>query len=203
MAIKRKSVAPFITVTLESSGVPLYRQLYQTLRKAILSGQLSAESQMPSTRALSRQLAVSRMTVINAYDQLFAEGYIEGRSGSGTYVARVLPEELLEIKQENKVESKEANDDSPALSKRGKLLASFDRTHLRSSRTDKRFSAFHPGIPAIDAFPFNVWSRMVARRLGVMNLCAARLQPICKQHGLYAVRPIRFLSSPVRSRLWL
>ena len=99
MPTNRKPIAvPFITLSLELSSIPLYRQLYEPLRRAILSGKLPAESKMPSTRSLAVQLAVSRMTIVNAYELLLAEGYVEGRSCSGTYVASVLPEELLEIR---------------------------------------------------------------------------------------------------------
>lgn len=167
---KRKKAAPFITVSLGLTGVPIYRQLYEVLRHAILSGQLPANSQMLSTRSLAAQLAVSRMTIVTAYEQLLAEGYIEGKSGSGTYVASVLPEEMLEIRDKKTIDRKAAAKDSPILSKRGHLLASFDHTHLRASRTDKKFSAFHAGIPAMDAFPFDIWSRIVSRRLKGMSV---------------------------------
>jgi GntR family transcriptional regulator/MocR family aminotransferase len=170
MTKKRKNVAPLITVSLESTGIPIYRQIYETLRQAILSGQLPTKSQMPSTRALAMQLAVSRMTIVNAYEQLLAEGYIEGKSGSGTYVASVIPEEMLEIRDKKTSESKTSATNQPMLSKRGQLLASFDHTHLRGSRTDKKFSAFRPGIPAMDAFPFDIWSRLVSRRLKKMSV---------------------------------
>lgn len=170
MTNERKNAAPFITVSLTSAGVPVYRQIYETLRRAILSGQLPARSQMPSTRALAKQIAVSRMTIVNAYDQLHSEGYIEGRSGSGTYVAPVLPEEMLEIKDAKTRRSETPEKASPILSKRGRLLASFDHTYLRASRTDKNFSAFHPGIPAMDAFPFDVWARLASRRLKRMSV---------------------------------
>lgn len=171
MTTNRKPSALFITVSREPSSVPLYRQLYETLRRAILSGKLPAESKMSSTRSLARELAVSRMTVVNAYELLLAEGYIRGVSGSGTYVAPVLPEAMLETggKKTGAGET-EGKEPPPALSKRGHLLASFNHTYLRASRTDKNFSAFHPGIPAMDAFPFDVWSRLVSRRLKGMRV---------------------------------
>ncbi|HWS55899.1 MAG TPA: winged helix-turn-helix domain-containing protein, partial [Pyrinomonadaceae bacterium] len=74
---------------------PLYRQLYEALRRAILAGQLKPGARLPSTRELAEDLRVSRNTVMNAYEQLLAEGYVEGQTGSGTYVSRLLPEELL------------------------------------------------------------------------------------------------------------
>lgn len=125
MTANRKSTASFVTVPIESAGVPIYRQIYENLRRQILSGALPARSKMPSTRVLAEQLGVSRMTVVNAYKQLFAEGYIEGISGSGTYVASVLPEEMLETKNARRGSGKAAVkvSDKPVLSKRGERLA--------------------------------------------------------------------------------
>src|SRR6516164_562043 len=80
----------------ESSGVPMYRQLYEHLRRAILDGRLRPGAQLPSTRGLADELAVARNTVMGAYEQLLAEGYLEGETGSGTYVARTLPDEILQ-----------------------------------------------------------------------------------------------------------
>jgi GntR family transcriptional regulator/MocR family aminotransferase len=69
--------------------VPLYRQLYAGVRTAILEGRLPAGSGLPSSRALAEELHVSRNTVILAFDQLAAEGYVEGSPRSGTRVAAV------------------------------------------------------------------------------------------------------------------
>src|SRR5437763_1310481 len=72
-----------------SSPVPLYRQLYERLRTAILTGQLEAGARLPSTRALASAIGVSRTTTALVYDQLLMEGYIESRVGAGTRVARL------------------------------------------------------------------------------------------------------------------
>jgi len=74
-----------------SDSLPLYRHLYEHLRASILGGQVSAGSRLPSTRALAAEMGISRNTVLAAFEQLHAEGYLEGRLGSGTYVARKLP----------------------------------------------------------------------------------------------------------------
>ncbi|GAA3156513.1 PLP-dependent aminotransferase family protein [Planomonospora alba] len=66
-------------------------QLGDRLREAIRGGALAPGERLPSTRALARQLAVSRTVVTDAYQQLYAEGWIEGRHGSGTYVADLGP----------------------------------------------------------------------------------------------------------------
>jgi GntR family transcriptional regulator/MocR family aminotransferase len=70
---------------------PLAAQITGQLRDAITSGVLLAEERLPSTRELAATLGVSRTVVTSAYAQLFAEGWIEGRHGSGTYVADVTP----------------------------------------------------------------------------------------------------------------
>ncbi|HEU5318751.1 MAG TPA: aminotransferase class I/II-fold pyridoxal phosphate-dependent enzyme [Chloroflexota bacterium] len=82
-----------VPITLETD-VPLYRQVYDGLREAILDGRLKAGERLPSTRTLAGELKISRNTVLAAFDQLLSEGYLQGARGSGTYVARVLPEDL-------------------------------------------------------------------------------------------------------------
>ncbi|MCB1694197.1 MAG: PLP-dependent aminotransferase family protein, partial [Pseudomonadales bacterium] len=76
-------------LSLDRSAGPLSRQLYEGLRDAILSGQFRVGTQMPSTRALSDSLNVSRNTVHTAFEQLILEGLLEGRQGAGTFVAEM------------------------------------------------------------------------------------------------------------------
>src|SRR5215218_10843147 len=93
-----RSFAPEASVTLRldrSSAAPLYRQLYRGLREGILAGTLPAGSRLPSVRVLMRELKVSRNTVEGALAQLSAEGYLEARVGSGTYVSGALPDDAL------------------------------------------------------------------------------------------------------------
>jgi GntR family transcriptional regulator/MocR family aminotransferase len=68
---------------------PLYQAVYLAVRRAILSGQLAANARLPGTRALARQLGVSRIVVLGAFDRLASEGYIVASSGSGSRVAAV------------------------------------------------------------------------------------------------------------------
>lgn len=70
-------------------AVPLYRQLEHELRGAVRSGRLAPDSALPSTRALADQLGVARGVVVEAYEQLLAEGYLASRPGGSTRVARV------------------------------------------------------------------------------------------------------------------
>jgi GntR family transcriptional regulator/MocR family aminotransferase len=73
---------------------PLFHQLYQQLRAAILSRRLRPGTKLPSTRELASQLGVSRSAAVAAYEQLFAEGYTSSRHGSGTYISSDLPEPI-------------------------------------------------------------------------------------------------------------
>ncbi|GED54721.1 PLP-dependent aminotransferase family protein [Brevibacillus borstelensis] len=75
--------------------MPLFRQLYADIRGKILKGELRAGERLPSTRKLAEELYVSRNVVLEAYDQLLAEGYLEGRPGSGHYVAPGIDLSLL------------------------------------------------------------------------------------------------------------
>src|SRR5258708_33047540 len=81
----------------QKSAVPLFRQLYGSVRAAILAGRLEGGTRLPPTRQLAQELEISRKTVVNAVELLISEGYLEGKVGSGTYVARGLPEEVLQV----------------------------------------------------------------------------------------------------------
>jgi len=69
----------------------LNKRLNDAIRLAILEGAIAPGCRLPSSRDLAQQLSLSRNTVIAAYEQLLAEGYIETRTGSGTYVTEQLP----------------------------------------------------------------------------------------------------------------
>ena len=78
-----------------STRTPIRHQLYEGLRGAIQSGQLTGGVQLPSTRALAHELEISRSTVLNVYQRLLLEGYVEGRHGAGTYIAGNAPADYL------------------------------------------------------------------------------------------------------------
>jgi GntR family transcriptional regulator/MocR family aminotransferase len=87
-------VAPAVGID-RSSEIPLYRQLYEGYRDAIVDRRLRPGQRIPSTRSLAVELEISRIAVLSAFEQLLAEGYFEARAGSGTFVARSLPDDLL------------------------------------------------------------------------------------------------------------
>ena len=81
-----------LPVVVDRAGtVPLAAQISTQVRAAVAVGVLRTGDRLPSTRDLAAALRVSRTVVTIAYVQLFAEGWLEGRHGSGTYVADVAP----------------------------------------------------------------------------------------------------------------
>jgi GntR family transcriptional regulator/MocR family aminotransferase len=155
---------PFISLD-ERSLAPIYRQIYDEIRRAILTGQFESGLRLPASRLLAEQLGVSRMTVMSAYDQLFAEGYLEGKVGSGTYVASHLPEDFLQIAgQEKKGFRSKRIARRIKLSNYGEYLR--DRIGLISrNHGATEFVPFQHGLTAIDKFPFEVWSKIAQRHL--------------------------------------
>jgi GntR family transcriptional regulator/MocR family aminotransferase len=140
---------------------PLHRQIYEEWRQGILSGRFAPGDRMPSTRELSAALQVSRATVAAAYDQLIAEGYLDGRRGSGTFVSQQLPE-------------RDAWSGRAALRRAAapiRLSAFVDRLGATTARAPAA-----PGVidlsgsgPDYDLFPFAVWGRLLRRHLRRMS----------------------------------
>jgi GntR family transcriptional regulator / MocR family aminotransferase len=151
----------FIMLDGRRADRPLYRQIYEAIRMAILSGEFAPGKRLAATRALARELGVSRITVLNAYEQLFAEGYLEGKGGAGTFVAAELPDNLLRTETIKLSNQKKAN--VPLrLSPFGEKLALKDIGSIRA-RTVAKFQPFQNGLTAVDKFPFEIWSRIAAR----------------------------------------
>lgn len=139
-------------------GEEIWRWLYGSLRSAILEGRLRPGARLPSTRALSRQYGISRGSVLAAFAHLEAEGYLTGETGSGRFVSRNLPGELLHARR---TEIALAADLPPSLlSHRGQRLQSLQRP-LPATRTVGR--AFRLHEPALDQFPTETWARVAAR----------------------------------------
>jgi GntR family transcriptional regulator/MocR family aminotransferase len=139
--------------------MPAYRWLYSALRSEILSGRLRPGARLPATRDLARQYALARGTIVNAFDQLRSEGYIEGAVGSGTYVSKVLPEALLDVTLDRRKK--------PSIRRRSKpTLAPYaQRAVLFAGYKQRPTRAFRANLPALDLFPVALWARITARCL--------------------------------------
>jgi GntR family transcriptional regulator / MocR family aminotransferase len=162
--VKYATTLELAAISLErSSTVPLYLQLYQQLRRDILSGQITAGKRLPSTRDLAIHLEVSRNTVSAAFDLLLAEGYIEGKVGSGTYVAQILAERMdcTFDRKNNRDRPKDSRLSSKNLSKQAQQMLAIKDVALRYRQEPPR--AFCLSVPALDAFPIDVWSKLTTK----------------------------------------
>jgi GntR family transcriptional regulator/MocR family aminotransferase len=149
---------------------PAFRWLYQTVRAGILDGRLRPGLGLPATRDLARQYGLSRGTIVNAFDQLKSEGYVEAIMGSGTYVSRILPDALLQVPgdppSQPRVAPVRGGKPKRRVSNYAKRLRHFSNFQLRPSR------AFRANLPALDLFPTTLWAQITAKRLrrASMNL---------------------------------
>ena len=120
---------------------PLQSQIARQIRALVLDGRLKPQAKLPSTRALAEELDVARATIVEAYEQLTGEGYLETRSGSGTRVAAELPEALLT--------SAPARAVAPPAS------------HKAAKRQPAR--PFRSGLVDWENFPHDDWGRLLGR----------------------------------------
>ncbi|AZW31823.1 PLP-dependent aminotransferase family protein [Bordetella bronchiseptica] len=140
---------------LERRGAtPLSRQIYDLLRDLILAGDLPAGTKLPATRALAVDTGLSRNTVLHAYDQLLAEGYLVSAFGSGTFVSDTVPA----TPEPPAPPEVEAAAQHFALSRRGTKLV------REASASDRQWGAFVAGVPDVSLFPRAVWQRLQSRR---------------------------------------
>ncbi|MBT3361487.1 MAG: PLP-dependent aminotransferase family protein [Rhodospirillales bacterium] len=145
----RSTTFPIDTIRIDpKSDRPVYQQVFNSLREAILNGQLRADQRLPASRVLAGDLGISRNTVIFAYEMLWAAGFVVTSRGSGTFVAH-LPEQSPEVHEKN---NKAA---LPPLSQRGRLM-----TGQPKEGTLFGPHTFHPGLPDLRQFPFAVWSKL-------------------------------------------
>lgn len=135
-----------------ASDVPLKRQIYIQLRNRIESGALSAGTRLPPTRTIADDINCARNTVLAAITQLADEGYLENRSGSGSYVAKQLPDHCSQLAR--KSDGPVVPADDLTLSTRGSLLAEHALTENAIT------PAFTVSVPDVLEFPFALWHKL-------------------------------------------
>jgi GntR family transcriptional regulator/MocR family aminotransferase len=159
---RRTRSSTFQPVSIDSKlGEPLHRQLYDELRGSILSGRLPPGARLPASRELAALSGVSRNTVMLAFEQLRAEGYISGRLGSGTYVADALPEHAMSPTAQPSAPDPASGSRRP-LSRRGERLV---RVQFGPCKHPVVGDAFRSGMPALDRFPHELWRQVLNRRM--------------------------------------
>jgi GntR family transcriptional regulator/MocR family aminotransferase len=163
---RRRSIIAFEMIRLDrTSAEPLHQQLYRQIRDELRSGTFSdSSSRLPSSRALAAELGIARLTVNLAFSKLHAEGYLQSKAGSGTFVADSLPEFFLSARR------------SEAHPRTERPVRVSDRVRrLPDQRVGKEFDlgatnagpgvSLVPSIPAVDEFPIDVWERLRAQVL--------------------------------------
>jgi GntR family transcriptional regulator/MocR family aminotransferase len=149
---------PFLSLN-RSVTVPLYRQLYEAIRNSILEGMLQHGERMPATRALAEELQVSRNCVLLAFEQLVLEGYLEGKTGSGTFVCAQLPVQPRRKKPGTAGRSAAV----PRRSRLAPVQYPVPEARLLKDSGYESPLPFQVAVPAYDLFPFRVWSRIAAQ----------------------------------------
>jgi GntR family transcriptional regulator/MocR family aminotransferase len=140
-----------------SSGTPLFQQLYEHIRDGILAGRLCAGTRLPASRTLAGDLGVSRTTVVNAFDQLRAEGYLRGRVGSGTRVVSMLPETAMRVAPPRAAIRQRLAHDRRLLQRMHGRWPDVMGTLTSSARP------LRPGNPDVHNFPRELWARLTAK----------------------------------------
>ncbi|WP_254490355.1 PLP-dependent aminotransferase family protein [Bacillus thuringiensis] len=120
-----------------SLDISLIRQVYHQIRERILNGELQSGDKLPATRELSSELGVSRNVILEAYDQLFSEGFLVTRQGAGTFIA-----------------------EGAYLEQRKKSTLIDSLYWCEETNKENNIINFRSGIPALDLFPRKGWAKL-------------------------------------------
>jgi GntR family transcriptional regulator / MocR family aminotransferase len=162
---RRHSIMAFEMIRLDRTAAePLHQQLYRQIRDELISGSFNDNSsRLPSSRALAADLRISRFTVNLAFEKLHAEGYLQSRIGSGTFVVQPLPETFLSART---TKAEPRRERPSRLSHRVR--------NIPDHRVGKQFDfgiagppgvSFVPAVAALDEFPIEIWERLRAQVL--------------------------------------
>lgn len=177
--MSRRTATLELMLPARNSGTSAYRWLYSALRASILEGRLCRGSQLPATRDLATQYGLSRGTIVRAFEELKSEGYLEGSMGSGTYVSKVLPDELLQVTRKAGVNARIPRKQQRGVSDYGRRVGLFPNSELRPIR------AFRANLPALDLFPTTLWAQITARR---WRSASTKLLSSCEPMGYHPLR---------------
>jgi GntR family transcriptional regulator/MocR family aminotransferase len=139
--------------------MPLGRWIFESLRDGILDGRLRPGTRLPSTRELAQHYGVARGTVVEAFDELKWQGYLESRVGSGTWVAKSLPDDLFRVARPPHPGAHVARKRPRTTSAYGRRVEPAPYFQVGPAR------AFRANQPALDLFPVELWAQITSRRL--------------------------------------
>lgn len=172
----------------QRARTPLYTQLYERLRDAILAGQLTPDARLPSTRALASELGISRTTTALAYEHLLLEGYIESKVGAGTCVAHLQTAQRMPVVggAGNQRVSESEGLRTAMLSRRGQLLVNTPFPEaFYANQAGGAASLFRVGQPDVASFPYETWARLVAKH------ARRSLQGVSYYQDVHGYAPLR------------
>lgn len=141
--------------------MPLHARIQRAVRQLILDCALGPGKPLPASRALAKSLGVSRDTIEAAYAQLHAEGFIERRVGSGSFVAEM-------TRFAPRTRDGLLRNQAPKLSRRGNIM--FRSGGVHEALTPRPFA---PGVPDTRGFPLTLWERLerqVLKEVGTQAL---------------------------------
>ncbi len=155
--------------------MPLHRQLYQQIRDAILAGKLKPQMRLPASRQLAKTLSISRTTVVQGYDQLISEGYLQTQLGAGTFVCSQIPDGLIfanrtavnapaaasPLAQFADVSTTSASLNPP------RMLSAYGARLAKTADYDPGANcplSFRYGLPDLSLFPIRQWRRLLNRQ---------------------------------------
>lgn len=177
--------------------VPLVDQLYQSIRGRIRDGRWQPGTRIPATRVMATDLNVSRNTVTEAIERLVQEGYLQARRGSGTFIAKDLPDAFFTASVSTMRETAEQGDTEP------ERVSRFARALGHSYRNSASGNQlFKPGVPALKEFPYRLWSRLYNRYAGYGNEqfkgfdCIQGYQPLREALSQYLVESRALVCEP-------
>jgi GntR family transcriptional regulator/MocR family aminotransferase len=176
---RRRSIIAFEMIRLDrASTEPLHQQLYRQIRDELTSGNFGdGSSRLPSSRALAVDLGISRLTVNLAFSKLEAEGYLQSKAKSGTFVADPLPDSFLSADKFARATPERIRRDqaAPHRAPEALLRISERAKAIPDQRAGRQFDlgatgagagiSLVPSLPAVDEFPLAVWERLRAQVL--------------------------------------
>ena len=146
MAKESSEINPAGIKLSKKTAIPLYTQVYEQFREMILSNRLRPGDRLPASRNLAKELGVSRVIISQGFEQLMMEGYLIGKTGSGTFVAGILPDHLLNATKINA----------------DKTISKPDKKIFKAAAAEEKTDIlpFQMGTPSLDQFPFKAWQRV-------------------------------------------
>src|SRR5262245_3832753 len=138
-----------------AASTPLFHQIYLQIRSAILSRAFPPGTKLPSTRELAGRLSVARASVVSAYEQLLAEGYLSGKVGSGTYISSDLPK-AIPLSERKPTRS---------AARPGRLPARVRSFSIPDPALQDSDLPFNTGRVLFDARTLEVWRKLTNRAL--------------------------------------